>query len=137
MKILPFIYYYKKQIDSYNKTVHCISMKEIPLMLPNFQKNKKKKCYVWQCCMVLSFVYGYRVTYILTCIGALQYTMLVFGFPSLHSLRQYIGRKCDYCTQNIYLYYDYIIQPLQYHIVYINTHLSVIVSYMSSSSSNS
>ena len=27
----------------------------------------------------------------------------------------------------IYLYYDYMFLPLQYHIIYINTHLSVIV----------
>ena len=27
MKIVPFVYFYKKQIDSYNKTVHDILMK--------------------------------------------------------------------------------------------------------------
>ena len=43
MKIVPFIYYYKKQIDSYNKTVHNIKTKEIPLILLNFEKNKKEK----------------------------------------------------------------------------------------------
>ena len=36
LKIVPFTYYYKKQIDSYNKTVHNILKKEIPLTLPNF-----------------------------------------------------------------------------------------------------
>ena len=43
MKIEPFIYYYQKQIDSYNKTVHNILMREIPFILPAFQKNKKEK----------------------------------------------------------------------------------------------
>ena len=42
-KIVPFVYFYKKQIDSYNKIVHDILMKEIPLILPNFQKNRKEK----------------------------------------------------------------------------------------------
>ena len=43
MKIVPFVYFYKKQIDSYNKTVYDNLMKEIPLIIPNFEKNKKKK----------------------------------------------------------------------------------------------
>ena len=43
LKIVPFVYYYKKQIDSYNKAVHNILTKEIPLILPTFQKNKKEK----------------------------------------------------------------------------------------------
>ena len=43
VKIVPFICYYKKQIDSYNKTVHNILMKEIPLILQNVSKNKKEK----------------------------------------------------------------------------------------------
>ena len=42
LKIVPFVYFYKKQIDFYNKTVHDILTKEIPLLLPNFQKNKKE-----------------------------------------------------------------------------------------------
>ena len=42
-KIVPFVYFYKKQIDSYNKTVHDILMNEIPLILPNFPKNKNEK----------------------------------------------------------------------------------------------
>ena len=37
------VYFYKKQIDSYNKVVHDILTKEIPLILPNFPKNKKEK----------------------------------------------------------------------------------------------
>ena len=65
--------------------------------------------------------------YILTCIGTLQYTMLIFRFTSLHSLRWYIRRKHDNYVQIIYLYYDYMFLPLQYHIIYINTHLSLIV----------
>ena len=40
---MPFVYCYKKQIDSYNKTVHNILTKEIPLIFLNFQKNKKEK----------------------------------------------------------------------------------------------
>ena len=43
MKIVPLAYFYKKEIDSYNKAVHDILMKEIPLILPNFQNNKKEK----------------------------------------------------------------------------------------------
>ena len=35
-KIIPFIYYYKKQVDSYNKMVYNILTKEIPLILPCF-----------------------------------------------------------------------------------------------------
>ena len=42
-KIPSFIDFYKKQIDYYNKTVHDILTKEIPLILPNFQKNRKEK----------------------------------------------------------------------------------------------
>ena len=37
-------------------------------------------------------------------IGAPQYTMLIFGFPSLHTLRQYIRQRCNYCVQCIYLF---------------------------------
>ena len=40
---MPFVYFYRKQTDSHNKTVHDILMKEIPLILPNFPKNKKEK----------------------------------------------------------------------------------------------
>ena len=42
-KIVPFIDFYKKQIDYYNKTVHDILTKEIPLILLNFPKNRKQK----------------------------------------------------------------------------------------------
>ena len=40
---MPFIDIYMKQIDYYNETVHDILTKEIPLILPNFPKNRKKK----------------------------------------------------------------------------------------------
>ena len=43
VKIVHSAYYYRKQIESYNKTVYNILMKEIPLILSNFQKNKKGK----------------------------------------------------------------------------------------------
>ena len=43
LKIVPFVYYYEKQIESYNKTIYNILTKEIPLILLNFQKNKKEK----------------------------------------------------------------------------------------------
>ena len=61
--------------------------------------------------------------YVLICTGALQYTMLVFGFPSLHTLRQYMRDKG---TTSMYMtiYYNYIFPLLQYHIININTHLS-------------
>ena len=42
-KIIPFIYYYKKLVDPYNKTVYNILRKQIHLILPNFSKNKKEK----------------------------------------------------------------------------------------------
>ena len=42
-KIIPFIDFYKKEIDSYNNTAHEISTKEISLILPNFPKDKKEK----------------------------------------------------------------------------------------------
>ena len=45
-----------------------------------------------------------RVTYIVAYMGAPQYTMLIFGFHSLHTLRWYVRRRCDYCIQSIYLF---------------------------------
>ena len=42
-EIVPFIGFYKKQIDFYNKTVHDILTKEIPAILTNFPKNRKYK----------------------------------------------------------------------------------------------
>ena len=42
-KIIPFIYYYKKQVDSYNKTVHNILTKAIPLILLTFKMNNREK----------------------------------------------------------------------------------------------
>ena len=49
--------------------------------------------------------------------------MLLFGFPDLRSLRQY---NIDKNVTNMYmtLYYNYIFLLLQYHIIYMNTHLS-------------
>ena len=43
MKIVPFVNFYKKQIDYYNRTVHDILTKEIPLVLSNLTKNRKEK----------------------------------------------------------------------------------------------
>ena len=42
-KIVPFINFYKKQIDYYNKTVHDSLTKEIRLILPCFPNNKERK----------------------------------------------------------------------------------------------
>ena len=42
-KIIPFIDFYKKQINSYNHTTHEILMKEISLILPNFPNDRKEK----------------------------------------------------------------------------------------------
>ena len=42
-KIVPFIDFYKKQINSYNCTAYEILMKEISLILPNFPKDRKGK----------------------------------------------------------------------------------------------
>ena len=42
-KILPFIYFYEKQIDYYNWTAHDILTKEISLILPIFPKDRKEK----------------------------------------------------------------------------------------------
>ena len=35
--------FYKRQVDYYNKIVHDILTKEIPLILPNFPNNRKEK----------------------------------------------------------------------------------------------
>ena len=43
MKSVPFVHFYKKQIDYYNQMTHNILTKEISLMLPNFPKDKKEK----------------------------------------------------------------------------------------------
>ena len=51
------------------------------------------KCYVRQCwfiCTILLELSRGLASHILSFIGALQYTMLGFRFPSLHALRQYI-----------------------------------------------
>ena len=40
---MPFLDFYKKHIDYYNKTVHDILTKEIAVILPNFPKNRKEK----------------------------------------------------------------------------------------------
>ena len=40
---LSYYFIFIKNIDSYNKTVHDFLMKEIPLILPNLQKNNKEK----------------------------------------------------------------------------------------------
>ena len=45
MKIVPFVDFYKKQDDYYNKAVHDILMKKITLMLPFFPKNRKEERY--------------------------------------------------------------------------------------------
>ena len=49
-------------------------------------------CYVWQCWLISTIILelnqGYSVTYVII-LGALQYTMLIFGFPSLCKLWQY------------------------------------------------
>ena len=42
-KIVPFIYFYKKQIDYCNQTAHEILTKEISLVLPIFSKDRKEK----------------------------------------------------------------------------------------------
>ena len=59
-------------------------------------------------------------------IGTPQYTMLVFRFPSLHTLRQYIRQRCNCCIQCIYLFimtiYFYYYNTMHR---YINTHSSV------------
>ena len=57
--------------------------------------------------------------------GAPQYTMPIFGFSSLCTIRQNIER-CNYCIQCIYLFIM-TIYFYYYNIMhrYINTHLSV------------
>ena len=42
-KMISFIDFSKKQIDSYNHTAHKILMKEMSLILPNFAKDRKEK----------------------------------------------------------------------------------------------
>ena len=45
MKIVPFVYLYKKHIDSYKKTVCDVLMKEIPFIFLNFQEYERKERY--------------------------------------------------------------------------------------------
>ena len=47
--------------------------------------------------------------------GAPQYTMLIFRFPSLCTLRQNKRKICDLYTLYLPIYYDYIFLLLQYH----------------------
>ena len=42
-KTVPFINFYKKRIDYYNKTTHKILIKEISLVLPSFLKDGKER----------------------------------------------------------------------------------------------
>ena len=42
-KIVPFIDFYKKQIDYYDQRAHDILTKEISLILPDFPKDRKEK----------------------------------------------------------------------------------------------
>ena len=41
--IVPIVDFYKKQIDYYSKMVYDILITEFPLILTNFQKNKKER----------------------------------------------------------------------------------------------
>ena len=68
--------------------------------------HEELECYVWQCYVYVSLrvVKGYSVIYMLTDIDASQYTMLIFGFSSLHMLRQYVRDRgatniCNYLLQ--------------------------------------
>ena len=42
-KIIPFIYYYKNQVHSYDQRLYNILTKDIPLILSTFKNNKKEK----------------------------------------------------------------------------------------------
>ena len=42
-KIVPFIYFYKEEIDYYNQTAHEMLTNEISLILPMFPKERKEK----------------------------------------------------------------------------------------------
>ena len=76
--------------------------------------------------MILRVVQGYRVAYTVAYIGALRCTTLIFRFPSLCTLRQYIRKRHDYCIQSIYLFIV-TISFYYYNTMYrnINTHLPV------------
>ena len=41
-KKVPYVYFYKKKGDYYNKTVHNILTKEMLMILPNFCNKKKE-----------------------------------------------------------------------------------------------
>ena len=41
--MVPFVHYYKKQISSFNHTVHNILTNEISLILPNLPKEQREK----------------------------------------------------------------------------------------------
>ena len=83
MKIVPFIHFYKKQIGSYNKTVHGIVRKEIPLILPHFPKNRKEK--------------RGMITLLVTCFVRLAYE----GISNyLHNKRQTALKKAFMAIEN-------------------------------------
>ena len=59
-------------------------------------------------CVSLKVVYS--VAYMLTDMDALQYTMLIFGFPSLHTLKRYMrDRVMTNLYNNLLLIYILII----------------------------
>ena len=89
-------------------------------------------CYVKQCCtMILEVCRGTVSCILLSILQALQYTMLIFGFPSLCSLRWYLRQITWLIYTIINLYY---FSVFQYHnnnttnISVINILLTVIVS---------
>ena len=43
VKIAPYVYYYKKQIDYYNQTAYEIKTNELALILPTFSKQERQR----------------------------------------------------------------------------------------------
>ena len=94
----------------------------------NFEKSYVRQCWLI-CTILLELSRGMASLILLFILGALQYTMLIFGFPGLHILKWYKG-IIWLIDIIIYLYYFSI---SQYHnnnttnINNINVHLTVIV----------
>ena len=56
-KMIPFIYYYKKQVESYNQTVYNILTKEISLILQHLKRIRKKR----EACIITMLVTGFII----------------------------------------------------------------------------
>ena len=64
-KVVPFVDFYKKQIDYNNKTVHDILTKEIPLILPNFPQKERYNYFASNRFYSVGYMKVYQAIYII------------------------------------------------------------------------